>query len=672
MTTPPEGARHPQPPEHDDQDPTRTAQLRIPRPAARAGDPAARHTPAPSRTRARRPSPHPWERAAPRYDYEHYSRLAGPLRQPDPAVPHRVRYRSLLADEPHRFRAGFLLCLAPLLSAALLIWLMQPDHWTRRDPGEVSDLVLKLDVVMLVSIGLIELFRTLNVLSNAHATLVARDPIPVVPEAGTRVAFLTSFVPGKEPIGMVTRTLEAAMRVRHRGTLHVWLLDEGDDPEVKEVCRRLGVHHFSRKGIARWNTAEGAFRARTKHGNYNAWLDAHGDDYDFFAGVDTDHVPLPNYLERMLGYFRDPDVGFVIGPQVYGNYDNFVTKAAESQQFLFHALIQRAGNRYRAPMFVGTSNAVRITALKAIGGLYDSITEDMATGFEMHRRRNPATGNTWRSVYTPDVLAVGEGPNAWTDFFTQQLRWSRGTYETILKQYWRGLGSMPPGKMFNYTLLMLFYPASALNWILAALSCALFLGLGASGVQIDPAIWMALYGNATALQIGLYIWNRRHNVSPHEPEGSGGLAGMLMSALSAPIYARSLFDTVLRRKSKFVVTPKGDSASPDTLFGTFRVHLFFIAVFGGSLLGSLFLGHDHPAMLTWAALALLITAAPIVGWRSTVRAEKRRRARRARRHASGARTAAAAPAAPAPTSAPWPMPTHDQHPHHTAFGGQEG
>ncbi|MCZ9338797.1 glycosyl transferase, partial [Streptomyces sp. TRM76130] len=70
-------------------------------------------------------------------------------------------------------------------------------------------------------------------------------------------------------------------------------------------------------------------------------------------------------------------------------------------------------------------------------------TEDMATGFEIHRHRNPATGRKWRSVYTPDVLAVGEGPNAWTDFFTQQMRWSRGTYETILKQYWKGWYSLP-------------------------------------------------------------------------------------------------------------------------------------------------------------------------------------------------------------------------------------
>ncbi|MFD2620335.1 glycosyltransferase family 2 protein [Streptomyces chumphonensis] len=603
-----------------DNDPSRTTKLRVLR------EPRGSRTGEHSLGRGLR-----WPRKAPpRYDYEHYSRLAGPLTRPDPDAPYRVRYRSLLGDEPHRVRAGLLLAAAPLLSLGLFLWLMQPQHWTQRDEGSVSDLVLALDVVMLVAIGLIELFRTLNVLSNSHATLVARDPVPVVPEAGTRVAFLTSFVPGKEPLSMVTKTLEAAVKIRHRGTMHVWLLDEGDDPEVKAVCARLGVRHFSRKGVERWNTPKGAFRAKTKHGNYNAWLDAHGDDYDFFAGVDTDHVPLANYLERMLGYFRDPDVGFVIGPQVYGNYDNFVTKAAESQQFLFHALIQRAGNRYGAPMFVGTSNAVRIKAIKQIGGLYDSITEDMATGFEMHRHRNPVTGRKWRSVYTPDVLAVGEGPNAWTDFFTQQLRWSRGTYETILGQYWKGFFSLPAGKLFNYTMMIIFYPISALNWILAALSCALFLGLGASGVQIDPVIWMMLYGNASALQVGLYIWNRRHNVSPHEPEGSGGLAGMLMSALSAPIYARSLLDAVLRRKSKFVVTPKGDSASPDTLMGTFRIHLFFIAVFGGSLVGSFFLGHDHPAMITWAALALLITAAPIIGWQVTVRRELKRRRQQGR------------------------------------------
>ncbi|MFF0018759.1 glycosyltransferase family 2 protein [Streptomyces sp. NPDC005374] len=590
------------------------------------------------------------KKTLPKYDYEHYSRLAGPLTQPDPGKPYKVQYRSLISQEPHRIRVALMLAAAPLLSLVLLAWLLQPEHWTERDYPAFSWLPA-LDIVMLVSIGLIEFFRCMNVLSNAHATLVARDPIPVVPETGTRVAFLTSFVPGKEPLEMVTRTLEAAVKIRHRGLLHVWLLDEGDDPAVKEVCARLGVHHFSRKGVEKWNRPKGPHRARTKHGNYNAWLDAHGDHYDYFASVDTDHVPLPNYLERMLGFFRDPDVGFVIGPQVYGNYDNFVTKAAESQQFLFHALIQRAGNKYGSPMFVGTSNAVRIRALQQIGGLYDSITEDMATGFEMHRHRNPATGRKWRSVYTPDVLAVGEGPSAWTDFFTQQMRWSRGTYETILKQYWKGWYSLPPSKLFNYTMMIIFYPMSALNWILAALSCALFLGLGASGVNIDPTVWLMLYGNASALQIGLYIWNRRHNVSPHEPEGSGGVAGMVMSALSAPLYAKALVDSLLRRKSKFVVTPKGDSASPDRWFATFRYHWYFIAIFGGSIGVGIARGHSHPAMVIWAIFALLITATPILTWRHMLR--------QARRKQAGGAPAAVVPAqVPAqPQYQPQPLPT---------------
>ncbi|GAB2606011.1 cellulose synthase catalytic subunit [Streptomyces capparidis] len=569
----------------------------------------------------RTPSCSPPPPSAAPYDYARYSQLAGPLAEPDPSVPYRVQYRRLLSRQDHPVRAGILLAAAPVFSAVLLVWLMLPSHWVRRE--DAPGWAVACDWTMLVSIGLIETFRLINVVSNAHATLVARDPVPVVPQPGTRVAFLTSFVPGKEPIDMLRATLEGAVRIRHRGVLDVWLLDEGDDPEAKELCARLGVRHFSRKGVEKYNQPSGGFRAKTKHGNYNSWLDAHGDDYEFFASVDTDHVPLPNFLERMLGYFRDPDVAFVVGPQVYGNYTCAVTKASESQQFLFHGLIQRAGNAYGAPMFVGTNNCMRISALKAAGGLYDSITEDMATGLEIHRHRNPVTGRRWRSVYTPDVLAVGEGPSAWTDFFSQQLRWSRGTYETLLKQYWRVAPRLSPGRLLNYTLMVVYYPSAALNWLLGGLSCVLFLGLGASGVHIPSEIWMMLYSDAAALQIGLYIWNRRHNVSPHEPQGSSGAAGMVMSALSAPVYAKSLLAALLRRPSRFVVTPKGDSSSPDRL-STFRIHLFWTAVFAGSITAAFVLDHLHAAMLTWAGLALLMTLIPLFVWWGSLAASRRR------------------------------------------------
>ncbi|WP_353944761.1 cellulose synthase catalytic subunit [Streptomyces sp. HUAS MG91] len=544
------------------------------------------------------------------YDYDTYSRLAGPLTEP-PADGYRVQYTSLLSREPHRIRAILLMTLAPVLTGILLVYLVWPSHWVEREGG--ARWLVQLDIVMLVSIGLIELFMVVNVISIAHATMVARDPVPVRPEPGTRVAFLTTYVPGKEPLAMVRATLEGAVRITHDGPLDVWLLDEGDDPRARALCAELGVRHFTRHGVEEWNRAKGAHKTRTKHGNYNAWLAAHHADYDFFASVDTDHVPVPEFLERMLGYFRDPDVAFVVGPQVYGNYDSPVTKAAESQQFLFHALIQRAGNRYRAPMFVGTNNVVRISALKQIGGFVDSITEDMATGFEIHRHANPATGVKWRSVYTPDVLAVGEGPASWTDFFTQQLRWSRGTYETLFKQYWKAPFSMPAGRLFSYSMMLVYYPMTAVNWLLGVLSCVLFLWFGASGTQVSASVWLMLYSDAAALQIGLYLWNRRHNVSPHEPEGSGGLAGMAMSAISAPIYLKSLGAALLRRPSRFVVTPKGGDATADRML-TFRIHLFWAGVLAVSLAASVVLDHTHVAMRTWAVLALCIALAPPVVW----------------------------------------------------------
>src|ERR1044072_258258 len=237
MTSTSTGARH-------NFDPSDTTQLRLP--SHRTG------------------TLHRIKKTLPKYDYEHYSRLAGPLTQPDPGQPYKVQYRSLISQEPHRIRVALMLAAAPLLSLVLLAWLLQPEHWTERDYPAFSWLPA-LDIVMLVSIGLIEFFRCMNVLSNAHATLVARDPIPVVPETGTRVAFLTSFVPGKEPLEMVTRTLEAAVRRRTGGLLPVWLLDEGDAPEVKEACARLGVHHFSRKGVERWNRDRKSTRLNSSH-----------------------------------------------------------------------------------------------------------------------------------------------------------------------------------------------------------------------------------------------------------------------------------------------------------------------------------------------------------------------------------------------------------------------
>ncbi|MCQ7029963.1 hypothetical protein MRO55_26015, partial [Escherichia coli] len=72
-----------------------------------------------------------------------------------------------------------------------------------------------------------------NVFTLGAATLIACDPVPVRPEPGLRAAFVTTIVPGKEPLEMVRKTLVAARAIRHDGPFDVWLLDEGNDPAVR-------------------------------------------------------------------------------------------------------------------------------------------------------------------------------------------------------------------------------------------------------------------------------------------------------------------------------------------------------------------------------------------------------------------------------------------------------
>ena len=544
-----------------------------------------------------------------RYDYARFSVLAGELTEPHDENSYRVQFKRLGQWRP--VRTWLLVVAALIFISGFFGWLMLPSHW---HDGAYHGLLHVASLVMVINTGIIGVITLISLWILCRASLLARDPVPVRPKAGTRVAFLTTIVPSTEPIEMVKRTLEAARRIRHDGTFDIWLLDEGDDPEVREACLRLGVRHFTRNGVERWNRPDGPFKARSKHGNYNSWLFSHGADYDFFISVDPDHVPMANIAERLLGYFRDPDVAFVVGPQVYGNYHGFITRSAESQQFLFHSLLQRAANRGGTCMLVGTNNALRISTLLATGGLTDSVTEDLATSITIHSARNPTTGRRWRSVYTPDVLSVGQGPATFTDYFIQQSRWSLGANEGLMRHLPRVMWGLGLRRTFHYALLMAYYPTAAIAWILGVTSGIIYLTLGTGGLTVSPKLWLTLYFDAAALQVLLYFWNRRHNVSPHEGRGSSGLPGMFISTLTVPIYVSSMFAALLHRRSSFVVTPKGDAASRDNT-STFRRHLYWAAPILAAFAVAAVRGHNSPWMCVWSVLALLVCLLPVVIWR---------------------------------------------------------
>ncbi|MGA5303714.1 glycosyltransferase family 2 protein [Nucisporomicrobium flavum] len=531
--------------------------------------------------------------------------ITGPVRTPAD----RVRYRPVLSRRQHRVMLG-VAGLHIAFALALAGFLVLPGNLPALRAGDqVRDLAMLVGLFLMVVLQVIVALRTWVL---AYFAARARDPEPMPAPAGLRVALLTTIVPGKEPVELVLTTLRAMKRVRHDGPVDVWLLDEGDDEEVRRRCEEIGVRHFSRKGRPEWNQPSGEFKARTKHGNHNAWRAAYEDGYDVVAQMDPDHIPYPNFLERSLGYFADPDTAFVVAPQVYANLtESFVARGAAELAYIFHGIMQRGGNGHGAPLLIGTNHLYRPAAFQQIGGYQDCIIEDHLTSMVIYGARNPATGNHWNGVYTPDVLAVGEGPATYSDFFSQQKRWAYGIWEIARRHSPALMRSLPRrSQRLSFFALQSHYPTTALSWVIGIALSALYLVGGVTISRLPALVWGVLFVGNLVAGLAFFRFTQRFNLVEHERR-SFGLAGMALELVTAPVYVAAAAAQLAGRPLAYVVTPKGAAATGDT-WRTFRGHLGWAAVAAACLACGVVLDHPFWTLYLWASLTLGISLAPLI------------------------------------------------------------
>jgi cellulose synthase (UDP-forming) len=236
---------------------------------------------------------------------------------------------------------------------------------------------------------------------------------PHVPE-GRVAVFITSY---DEPREIVLPTLAAAVAMD--GDHETWLLDDGVRPEMRELADRLGARYLGRESSE-----------HAKAGNLNHAL-AHV-DADFVVVLDADHVPDRAFLRRTLPYFNDEGVALVQTPQDFYNEGSFEHVPSRrrlgspyTEQSLFYRVIQPGKNRWRSAFWCGTNAAIRVSALREVGGVAtDSITEDLMTTIRLHRAG-------WGTVYHDEVLARGLAAPTAEEYQLQRRRWCIGAIQTL-------------------------------------------------------------------------------------------------------------------------------------------------------------------------------------------------------------------------------------------------
>jgi cellulose synthase (UDP-forming) len=433
------------------------------------------------------------------------------------------------------------------------------------------------------------------------------------PEPGLRVAYVTAFVPGSEPYSLLEKTVAAMVQVDYPHD--TWLLDEGDDPTAKEICRRYGVHHYSRKGKSEFNTVGGRFAKKTKGGNYNAWLHHYDTSYDIVAQHDIDFIPVKNFLTRTLGYFRDPSVAFVGTPQVYGNLDtSWITRGAAEQTYGFYGPLQKGLYGHDMTLLIGANHIVRMDAYRDIGGYSAHIVEDMLTGMQFYTRK-------WKSIYVPETLLLGEGPTSWASYFGQQLRWSYGCMDIVFRHCHKLLPKMSPRRIFNYVLLQQFYfigIAQAIGIVL--LTLYFFFGITSASMAFLPLLF--LYVPLLIYQQLFQLWIQRFNIQPENEKGFL-LRGKVLFISAWPIYFLAFVGALRGKHLTYVVTPKGNEPAGAYQPSLFIPHLIIGSITLLDILVGISLHHTAGLLIFWASLNtifmcgfFLAESMPLVGARA--------------------------------------------------------
>jgi cellulose synthase (UDP-forming) len=298
---------------------------------------------------------------------------------------------------------------ATAIALASTVALVLYFSWLLR-PGRVGNPVLF--SVLVVA----ELFNVLQAL-GFWWTCLTRGPRRRTPVGGREGAIgeptVDVFIPTyNEPVEVVEATVAAAVAM-HGAHVRVALLDDGNRDEMERLAARHGARYVRR-----------TLHRGAKAGNINHALGRTGGRYVLV--LDCDHVPHPDFLVKTLPEFVDPAVAFVQTPQYYANAAaSRVAGAAWSQQALFFGPIARGKDGHGAMICCGTNVVFRRTALEAVGGFPEgSVTEDFELSVELHERG-------WRSVYVPEVLASGLGPEDLGSYVSQQHRWARGCVGAI-------------------------------------------------------------------------------------------------------------------------------------------------------------------------------------------------------------------------------------------------
>jgi glycosyl transferase family 2/PilZ domain-containing protein len=285
-----------------------------------------------------------------------------------------------------------------------------------------------------------------------------------------------------EPEEVIAATLAGCRALTYPHT--TYLLDDGKRPQMAELARLAGAEYLTRPD-----------NSHAKAGNINAALPR--TEGELVLMLDADHVPMPDALDAMVGYFDDERMALVQSPHDFFNHDSVQHYVVgRHEQSLFYRVVCPGKDRHGAAYWCGSAALIRREALLDIGGVAtETIAEDFHTTIRMQR-------HGWKSRYHDEVLVQGLAPHDLDGYLLQRDRWARGNLAVFtLPESPLRASELRPLQRLSYFASLFAYLAPPMRLLLMA-TLGLVMWTGELPMKISVVALAALWLPYVTLNLG--------------------------------------------------------------------------------------------------------------------------------------------------------------------------
>jgi cellulose synthase/poly-beta-1,6-N-acetylglucosamine synthase-like glycosyltransferase len=277
-----------------------------------------------------------------------------------------------------------------------------------------------------------------------------------------------------EPIEVLANTYRHVDRLDWPGAVEVWVLDDADRAEVRDLAVARGFHYRVRPNRGHLKKA-----GNLKYGYEQS-------SGDLIAIFDADFVPRPDYLRELVPYFVDETTGIVQSPQFFDARKGmpWLQRCAGATQELFYRWIQPSRDRSQAAICVGTCALYRRSALVDAGGFAQiGHSEDVHTGVKLRKAG-------YQLRYVPIVVSKGLCPDSLLGFVNQQYRWCTGSMSLLADRTFRKNPVFGPREKLCFWSGFLYYISTAVNIFLAPLPGLVMLWVFPEFIFPENTAWL--------------------------------------------------------------------------------------------------------------------------------------------------------------------------------------